>query len=401
MSPHPQTARQDHTGPGEDQAHRHEPIRTLLWTAATIRPLDEVAALVALLRRTGEVPSPADEALRAAAVARPLDEVRQLVRMLNEPPEQAEEADTTLRAVAVGRPIEDVVQLVSILGSEEGGGHRRVPRRVNAERAARRTGSAPAPAPAIAPEPVPVMAAKPAARATEPEDRAPAQAVRTGTPEQQAAAPGSPARNDVTPDTARPDTARPDTARPDTATPQTAPQEAARPAAPQPADADTFRFVPPAAARPQHSGRDATAHRAPSAVGTPQALRSVLRRPAAVALLAMGLAHLPRNLAQLRSGGSPDALAVVVTVLCLVLAVWLTVQDMVWIWAASAVAGAAVLVVQSMVGFGSVSLPGSSLAGAYTWARTVALVCAIAALALSGAALMRRRTETTASDVSS
>ncbi|MFJ9211989.1 hypothetical protein [Streptomyces sp. NPDC102264] len=61
------------------------PIRTLLWTAATARPLDEVAALVSLLKRTGEVPNPGDEALRAAAVTRPLDEVRQLVALLNEP----------------------------------------------------------------------------------------------------------------------------------------------------------------------------------------------------------------------------------------------------------------------------------------------------------------------------
>ncbi|MBP0458039.1 hypothetical protein [Streptomyces montanisoli] len=394
MSPHTQTARQDHTGPGEDQAHNHEPIRTLLWTAATIRPLDEVAALVALLRRTGEVPSPADEALRAAAVARPLDEVRQLVRMLNEPPQQADEADTTLRAVAVGRPIEDVVQLVSILGTEEEGGQRRVSRRVSAERAARRTDAAPASAPA--PEPVPVMPEKAAARATAPEDRATAQAVRTETREQRAAAAGPTASNTVTPETAAPVSATPDTA-----TSRAAAQEAARPAAPRPADADTFRFVPAAAARPQRSAQDAAADPEPSAAGTLRALRSALRWPAAVALLAMGLVHLPRDLTELRSGGTADALAVVVTVVCLVLAVWLTVQDMVWIWAASAVAGAAVLVVQFMVGFGSVGLPASTLAGAYTWARSVALVCAIVALALSGSALMHRRTEATASDVSS
>ena len=97
----------------------HEPIRTLLWTAATIRPLDEVAALVSLLKRTGEFPSPGDEALRAAAVSRPVDEVRQLVAMLNEPPHETDEADTALRAVAVGRSIEDVAQLVNILGHEE------------------------------------------------------------------------------------------------------------------------------------------------------------------------------------------------------------------------------------------------------------------------------------------
>ncbi|MGW6512883.1 hypothetical protein ACWGCP_36170, partial [Streptomyces niveus] len=96
-----------------------EPIRTLLWTAATYRPLEEVAALVMLLKRTGEVPNPGDEALRVAAVARPIDEVMQLVGMLNEPPHEIDEADTTLRAAAVGRPIEEVAQLVSFLGTHE------------------------------------------------------------------------------------------------------------------------------------------------------------------------------------------------------------------------------------------------------------------------------------------
>ncbi|MFF2523172.1 hypothetical protein [Streptomyces liangshanensis] len=96
-----------------------EPIRTLLWTAATARPLEEVAALVSLLRRTGEVPSPGDEALRAAAVARPLEEVMQLVALLHEPPHEFDEADTTLRAAAVGRPIEDVAELVTIFGGDE------------------------------------------------------------------------------------------------------------------------------------------------------------------------------------------------------------------------------------------------------------------------------------------
>lgn len=94
-----------------------EPIRTLLWTAATYRPLEEVAALVALLKSTGAVSSPADEALRAAAVVRPLDEVRQLVAMLNDAGHPLDEADTALRAAAVGRPIEDVAELVSILGT--------------------------------------------------------------------------------------------------------------------------------------------------------------------------------------------------------------------------------------------------------------------------------------------
>lgn len=108
------------TAPSEDDtAHGSEqPIHTLLWTAATERPVAEVAALVSRLKRTGEVDSPGDVALRAAAVSRPLDEVRQLVALLNEYPHPLNEADTTLRAAAVGRPIEDVVQLVNMIGTD-------------------------------------------------------------------------------------------------------------------------------------------------------------------------------------------------------------------------------------------------------------------------------------------
>ncbi|MCQ6554600.1 hypothetical protein NPS70_15540 [Streptomyces sp. C10-9-1] len=103
-----------------EEGPEDEPIRTVLWTAATERPLDEVAALVARLQRTGEVSSPADVALRAAAVSRPVDEVRQLVALLKESGHDLHQADTTLRAAAVGRPVDDVVHLVSILGTDGG-----------------------------------------------------------------------------------------------------------------------------------------------------------------------------------------------------------------------------------------------------------------------------------------
>ncbi|GGT47452.1 hypothetical protein GCM10010271_59470 [Streptomyces kurssanovii] len=97
-----------------------QPIHTLLRTAATERPVAEVATLVSRLKLTGEVDSPGDLALRAAAVSRPLEEVRQLVALLNEYPHPLHEADTTLRAAAVGRPIEDVVQLVNMIGTDAG-----------------------------------------------------------------------------------------------------------------------------------------------------------------------------------------------------------------------------------------------------------------------------------------
>ncbi|MEV4426976.1 hypothetical protein AB0K23_16635 [Streptomyces sp. NPDC049602] len=95
-----------------------EAVHTLLRTAATERPVEEVAALVARLQETGELSSPADVALRAAAVTRPLGEVRELLALLNASGYDLHQAETTLRAAAVGRSVEDVVQLVGILGAD-------------------------------------------------------------------------------------------------------------------------------------------------------------------------------------------------------------------------------------------------------------------------------------------
>ncbi|GLX22166.1 hypothetical protein [Streptomyces lavendulae] len=95
-----------------------EPVRTLLETAATCRPVEEVTALVSLLKESGGLDSPGHDALRAAAVARPVDDVRHMVALLGEHPLEEAEADITLRAAAVGRPIEDVALLASILGPD-------------------------------------------------------------------------------------------------------------------------------------------------------------------------------------------------------------------------------------------------------------------------------------------
>ncbi|MFD8645818.1 hypothetical protein ACFV14_36545 [Streptomyces zaomyceticus] len=109
--------RPDDEAPAREESG-DEAVHTLLRTAATERPVEEVAALVARLQETGELASPADVALRAAAVTRPLDEVRQLLALLNASGYDLHEAETTLRAAAVGRPIEDVVRLVGILGAD-------------------------------------------------------------------------------------------------------------------------------------------------------------------------------------------------------------------------------------------------------------------------------------------
>ncbi|MEV6676970.1 hypothetical protein AB0N09_08885 [Streptomyces erythrochromogenes] len=96
-------------------------MRTLLETAATCRPVEEVTALVSLLKEDGRLPDAGQEALRAAAVTRPVQDVQRMVTLLGEAPHEVGEADITLRAAAVGRSIEDVALLVNILGKDAPG----------------------------------------------------------------------------------------------------------------------------------------------------------------------------------------------------------------------------------------------------------------------------------------
>ncbi|MER6254822.1 hypothetical protein ABT224_26055 [Streptomyces sp. NPDC001584] len=95
------------------------PTRTLLETAATCRPVEEVTALVSLLKEGGPLPDAGHDALRTAAVTRPVQDVRRMVALLGESPHEVAEADLTLRAAAAGRSIEDVALLVTILGKED------------------------------------------------------------------------------------------------------------------------------------------------------------------------------------------------------------------------------------------------------------------------------------------
>ncbi|MEU6892435.1 hypothetical protein ABZ934_11695 [Streptomyces sp. NPDC046557] len=103
-------------------------LRMLLQTAVACRPLEEVADLVTLLRRSGQVPDAANEALRAAAVSRPVEDVVSLALLLSNEEE----------AVVAPRPdrIEDGI-----------GATRRAPRATRAEKAGRRRSARPAGAP--------------------------------------------------------------------------------------------------------------------------------------------------------------------------------------------------------------------------------------------------------------
>lgn len=329
-----------------------EPIRTLLWTAATYRPLEEVAALVMLLKRTGEVPNPGDEALRVAAVARPIDEVMQLVAMLNEPPHEIDEADTTLRAAAVGRPIEEVAQLVSFLGT-----HENEPPFATAHRDTGRE------------KPAPMLFGRPGEQ-----DRRDAYA---GPPEQDE----RDERDSFDEHAAR--AARGAEPRPASAPEHVAPWTSA-PAGPPP---EVPRLAPAADRRPRTGSQD----RRTESFVLRSSVRSPLRRPAAAALFACGVIHLPTDFAALRSGGYADAVSLVVTVLCLVVGVWLAVADTARIWAATAASAVGIIAAHSLSGLGTVDLLRSSLGADFGWASLVAVGCAAVALVLSGIALMLRQ----------
>ncbi|MGA5097212.1 hypothetical protein ACPCAC_07560 [Streptomyces lavendulocolor] len=301
-------------GAGADDEDSDERIRTLIWTAATYRPLEEVAALVTQLKNTNAVDSPADEALRAAAVARPLDEVRQLVAMLNAAGHTLDDSDTTLRAAAVGRPIEDVVQLVSILGAAD------------AEPPVLTPGATPDGAPDAAP------------------------AGTTG----------------------------------------------ASPSTPLPTVPENPHVRPPrsvsAAAAPVQETK--VLDRGPATDGeTTAPSRSALRWPAAAALFACGLIHLPTDLAGLRSGGYADTLALVVTVLCLVLGEWLIVRDSARVWGFAAATSVGVVALHGIAGSSGFGLLDSSLGRSWAWSGAAAVTCAMLTALLAGSALLRRQRE--------
>ncbi|MEU0086599.1 hypothetical protein [Streptomyces sp. NPDC006274] len=288
-------------GPVQETAANEsdQPIHTLLWTAATERPVAEVAALVSRLKRTGEVDSPGDLALRAAAVSRPLEEVQQLVALLNEYPHPLHEADTTLRAAAVGRPIEDVVRLVNMIGADAGDW------RTAADEAA-------------------AEESRPSAGAAGEETRAAAEAPKKKSAWPMAALNGALAAG-------------------------------------------------------------------PDGHSVSPALRSALRWPAALALFACGVVHLPTDVAGLRSGGYAETLSVAVMVLCLVVAVWLTVRDTALVWAAAAGLAVGVIALHALAGVGTMNLLQSSLGNSFGWARAAAVLCAAATASLAGSVLLRRK----------
>ncbi|MFF9915343.1 hypothetical protein [Streptomyces sp. NPDC013457] len=289
-----------------------EALHTLLWTAATERPVPEVAALVARLKDSAAVSCPADVALRAAAVSRPLDEVRQLVVLLNEAGYDLHQAKTTLRAAAVGRPIEDIVELVNIIGTDSSSW--------------RTLGGTDAESSQAAP-----------GQSTEPSSRQSA-------------------------------------------------------AAAEPVSETIRRVLKPAKAPSDHPATATPAAHVPSS-----ALHSRLRWPAAIALFACGLVHLPTGVPGL-SGGTAATVSALITACCLLCGAWLAVRDSTRAWFAAAAVAAALIALHALAGARTVDLLNSSLGSRLIWAQALTVLTAAAVIALAAMVLLRSTRATTTAD---
>lgn len=318
----PETTRTDAPDP--------EPVRTLLNTAATCRPLAEVTALVSLLKDSGQS-DPGHEALRTAAVARPVHEVREMVALLGETPHEGDAAAITLRAAAVGRPIEEVALLASILGTEE----------------ADQAGQPPPSQASDAPGPVPPEPSGPPGTAQEAYAREPS-------------AQAEPAEAQHAPGTYAP----PHRERRDA--PDAQPSRRARP-----------DRRDPARPRPARSG--------------PAALRHVLRWPVATALLVTAAPHLPADLAALGSARPLDLLPLLVAVLCIGFGVLLAVRDTAPVWRAAAVTALGVVALHVCAGVTAFDPLAGAVGGTVGWAGSIVMLSAAAGAVLAGAALANRR----------
>ncbi|MFB7463488.1 hypothetical protein ACFCZ1_08265 [Streptomyces sp. NPDC056224] len=318
--------------PGAPGAPGTQPVRTLLDTAATCRPLEEVTALVSLLKETGRLPNRGHEALRTAAVTRPVHEVREMIALLGESPHEVTEADITLRAAAVGRPVEDVALLVTIPGAEEPdvsdvsdvsdgshGSHGSADPAERAESAER--------AHSVAPEGR-AGAAEPVPRARPRQE-----------PHEEPSAPPHHA-------------------------PYGSPYEKPR----------------------RRTGPEAE----PAGSGSP-VLRHVLRWPVALALLVSGALHLPKDLAALRSAPPAALLPLLVTVLCLGLGALLALRDTAVVWRAGAAAAVGVVGVHVVGGVAGFDPLAGAVGGSLAWAGVVVVLCAAAAAVLAGLALRNRQ----------
>lgn len=314
-------------GPSEDLP---ESVRTLLDTAATCRPVEEVTALVGLLKETGLLSRSGQEALAAAAVSRSVDDVRHMVTLLGEPPDGEVEAGITLRAAALGRPIEDVALLARSLGAGPD---------LPAEPSPAPTGGSVGEAPAGGPPAHDPRTHDP--RTHDPHTRAPQGAHTENGVDRGGGDPGDDLPED----------------------PDAAPR--GLPAPPPP---------PPPGRRPSAPRRDVLSH--------------VLRWPVAAALLLCGVMHLPGNLAALPAVDPVGYLPTAVSVLCLGLGLLLAVRDTEVVWRAAAVAALGVVALHLAGGIAVFDPLAGALGGPHAWAGVTTVLCAGAGSVLAGLALM-------------
>ncbi|MFK0177283.1 hypothetical protein [Streptomyces xanthochromogenes] len=373
---------QDSTSP-DDKARL-----TLLRAVALSRPLDEVASLAHLLNQTGEQPRPGDEALHLAAVSRPLDEVRQLISLLKKPPHTDDEADTALRAVAAERSIEDVAALIADCHP-----HANAPRDEPAP--SQETALVPFGPEALAP-PVPDTA--PAVSEAPVPAPMPMTAAAVMPP---SAAPVNGDQGDGGPAFVGPVDNAPAV---DNATAHST--SAHGPVESGPAESGTAKSGP-AESGPVENGPVENGPAAPetgaatpgTAASRAPALRSVLRWPAAAALLLIGVLHLPNDIMAVHTGNRTAAASMVIAAICLTLAVLLPLYDTVWAWALGAGAAVATAAVHSVgAGFKSVHLLRNSLGSTFAGATTLAVLCAVVAAVLAATVLLRKPAQQRAAD---
>ncbi|WP_234442235.1 hypothetical protein [Streptomyces sp. NRRL S-1448] len=328
--------------------------RTILWEAVTHRPLEEVAALVELLRRSGDVPNPGDEALRLAVVSRPVSEVAELFDLLRSDPHTAEAGHDALRAAAVGRSVEEVAQLIELFDRTKAGD----------------TDPYGMP-PHFPPDPGP---------------GGPGGSGGSGGP---GGGPGEPeptaAMPFLDPDV-RPlgPTGQPAGAggRYDNGSHQQPPQRTpwSRPAAHQQQGGQ------PAWAQ-QHAGHDEP--RQPG-YAFPGVLRSVLRWPAAAALALCGLSHLPVHAGHMQGAQAAAGLSMAIAVVYLLLAGWLAMRDTALVWTVSAAAAMVIIALHALSRAGVLTPLGGGLGETGMWPELLAVALAIVSAGLAGAALLSR-----------
>ncbi|MFJ8308334.1 MULTISPECIES: hypothetical protein [unclassified Streptomyces] len=366
-------------GPGDD-------LQWLLLSAvATARPLNEVTSLVHLLNRAGGYPRPGDQALRLAAVTRSVKEVHQLIALLHEPPNSAQDAQTALRAAALDRPIEDVAALIASFGPDG-----IAPRPAGSpEEPVAIAPPAPDAAVAVAEAPpIPDAVAAALAEAL----TAPIAVAAAQTVEPPAPIPVTAAQTEVPP--AYIAEAAAQTVEPPAPIPAAATQTEVPPA-PIPAAA-TQTEVPPAptavaAAQteipPTPDAVPAAQTAAAARTGGLQPVRSVLRWPAAVALLVIGAIHLPADFMDLRSENPGAGVSVIIAAVCLALACLLALHDPLWAWMAGAGAALGTMVIHSLA---AERLLRNSLGSEFTGAPRLLVLCAIIAAVLATTVLARK-----------